>query len=311
MIFNSPIYPIPPSFLPNEELDVDSTVKYLDYLYECGAQTIMSTAGTSQFNLLNLDEVASFNKNLLHFKGKKIIGLPALSFYHLRKEIEEVYNNFTDIYLLLLFPERYYNNNQLVNFFTQLSEVSINPILVHGNIMRKGYGGNYEYDISLFKELSYIRNFIGIKEESSSLNFATNNIQNLDMEIIVAGGSMRRFWSLEPFGATTYLAGVGSFNPEIEEDFFKFYTSGSLNEAKNLIENFETPLFNIFMTEGWHLSMRSSLYQMGFIKGDRQPFVKGDSTSLASINSALKKIFTNDFVKKFSELSFFNLELLA
>lgn len=311
MIFNSPIYPIPPSFLANEELDLNSTVKYLDYLYECGAQTIMSTAGTSQFNLLNLEEVALFNKNLLYFKGKKIIGLPALSFYHLKKEIEQVYNNFTDIHLLLLFPERYYNNSQLVNFFAQLSEISSNPILVHGNIMRKGYGGNYEYDYDLLNELADIKGFVGIKEESSSINFAMNNIQNLDMEIIVAGGSMRRFWSLEPFGATTYLAGVGSFNPKIEEDFFRFYNSGLMNEAKNLIESFETPLFNVFMKEGWHLSMRSSLSQMGFIKGDRQPFVKGDIASINSINTALKKLFTNDFAEKFFELSFFNLEILV
>ena len=310
MIFNSPIYPIPPSFLDNEELELDSTIEYLDYLERHGCQTIMSTAGTSQFNLLSLEEVAKFNKSLCRFNGKKIIGLPPLSQHHLLKEIEEIYNEFTDVFLLLLFPERYYNNSQLINFFTQVAQKSSNPILAHGNIMRKGYGGNYEYDYDLLKELSRIKGFIGIKEESSSINFAMNNIQNLEMEIIVAGGSMRRFWSLEPFGATTYLAGAGSFNPAIEEDFFSFYTEGSLKEAKQIIDKFETPLFNTFMKEGWHLSMRTGLNKMGFIKGNRKPFVEGSSQSIANIELALKKLFSSDFFDKFAELSFFNAELL-
>ena len=71
MIFNSPVYSIPPSFI-NDELELNSTHKYLDYLSEKGAKTIMSTAGTSQFNLLTSTEVDLFNNALLNFKGKKI-----------------------------------------------------------------------------------------------------------------------------------------------------------------------------------------------------------------------------------------------
>ena len=47
---------------------------------------------------------------------------------------------------------------------------------------------------------------------------------------------MKRFWSLEPFGATTYLTGVGSFNPQIEEKFYQLYKNN------NLINTFENPL---------------------------------------------------------------------
>ena len=288
MIFNSPVYPIPPSFK-NEELEFDSTLKYLNYLDSKGAKTIMSTAGTSQYNLLSSEEIRSFNSTLCDFPGKKILGIPPLSLTHVKQEIT-FYNELSNVYLLILFPERYYTNEQIVEYFREICSVSKHPILVHGNSLRKGYGGVYEYDITLLKKLSKIEGFIGMKEESSTLSFSMNNIQDLNLEIIVAGGSMRRFWSLEPFGATTYLAGVGSFNPEIEERFYEFYKEEKFKEAKSTLEKFETPLFNTFMKVGWHASMREALFQMNLMLENRKPFITLDQSKKDLINQALNKI---------------------
>jgi dihydrodipicolinate synthase/N-acetylneuraminate lyase len=291
MIFNSPVYPIPPSFI-NDELELNSTHKYLNYLSEKGAKTIMSTAGTSQFNLLTSTEVDLFNNALLNFKGKKIIGLPAISFYELKQKIRGLnYKNLKDVYLLILFPERYYNDEQIIKFFEEVCNESIYPILAHGNTMRKGMGGEYSYSFNLLKKLSKIKNFIGIKEESPSIDFAQKNLKELDLEIIVAGGSMKRFWSLEPFGATTYLTGVGSFNPTIEENFYNEYTNGSLKMAKEIIKTFETPLFRTFMKVGWHASMREALKNMGFILDNRKPFIILSDDNKEIIKQSLEKLF--------------------
>lgn len=288
MIFDSPVYPIPPSFK-DEELEFNSTLKYLKYLDSKGAKIIMSTAGTSQYNLLSPKEIRNFNVTLCNFPGKKILGIPPLSLTHIKQEIA-FYNELSDVYLLILFPERYYNNEQIVEYFQEICSLSKHPVLVHGNSLRKGYGGTYEYDFSLLKELSKIKGFIGMKEESSTLDFSMNNIQNLNLEIIVAGGSMRRFWSLEPFGATTYLAGVGSFNPEIEEKFYEFYKKGNFKEAKLILETFETPLFNTFMKVGWHASMKEALFQMNLMLENRKPFIILDQSKKDLVNQALNKI---------------------
>ena len=182
MIFNSPVYPIPPSFS-NDELELTSTKSYLEYLYEKGAKTVMSTAGTSQFNLLTSSEIDMFNNTLLNFKGKKIIGLPAVSFYELKHAIRGWNStNYDDVYLLILFPERYYNDEQVIEFFKDVCKESKYPILAHGNTMRKGMGGEYNYSFNLLKKLSKIDNFIGIKEESPSIDFAQKNIKGLNLE---------------------------------------------------------------------------------------------------------------------------------
>lgn len=291
MIFNSPVYPLSPSF-ENEVLETESTLQYMGFLENGGVKTIMTTAGTSQFNLLTPEEVREFNSAAFSFKGNKIIGIPALSLKHLKEEIVW-YNSFNleNTYLLLLFPERYYRDSQILEFFKEACEISKYPILAHGNVMKKGYGGEFIYNYDLIESLSQIDGFIGMKEESPSLDFAIKNLsREFGLEIIVAGGSMRRFWSLEPFGATTYLSGVGSFNPKIEEDFYRSYMSGNTTWAKDIMTEVEKPLFDVFMNIGWHASMRYSLQKMGYIKGNRDPFFRLDENQKEILDKTLAKI---------------------
>jgi dihydrodipicolinate synthase/N-acetylneuraminate lyase len=288
--FNGPVYPISPSFDENEKIEFKSTSKYIDYLSNNGVKIIMTTAGTSQFNLLTNKEIRELNLTVSRFKGQKILGLPQLSTLHLLKEIEYLNNNLDgdDISLLILFPERYYSDDQIVQFFEDVCIVSNFPILVHGNLLKKGMGGTYEYSKPLLSRLSEIDGFIGIKEEASNIMHSTENISK-NLEVIVAGGSMKRFWSLEPHGATTYLVGVGSFNPKWEEQFYNEYYTDMVT-SKNIITQIENPLFKTFMKCGWHLSMRTALKHMGFIKSDRRPFNQPTEKQKQNIINALNKI---------------------
>lgn len=291
MIFNSPVYPLSPSF-ENEVLETESTLRYMGFLENGGVKTIMTTAGTSQFNLLTSEEVREFNSTAFNFNGNKIVGIPAISLKHLKEEIVW-YNSFNleNTYLLLLFPERYYRDSQIIEFFKEACEISNYQILAHGNVMKKGYGGEFIYNYDLIESLSKIDGFIGMKEESPSLDFAIKNLsREFGLEIIVAGGSMRRFWSLEPFGATTYLSGVGSFNPKMEEDFYRSYMSGNTAWAKDIMTEIEKPLFDVFMNIGWHASMRYSLQKMGYIKGNRDPFFRLDENQKEILDKTLVKI---------------------
>jgi dihydrodipicolinate synthase/N-acetylneuraminate lyase len=288
MIFKSPAYPIPPSFK-NKNLELGSTQKYLTYLKDKGAKTVMTTAGTSQFNLLSIEEIREFNKVISTFEGNKILGLPSLSNLHLKNEIKLLNaQNLSNAYILILFPERYYNDEQIILFFKEICNYSDYPILVHGNILKKGFGGNYEYSKPLLESLKNINGFMGMKEEASTLMHSIKNIPD-KLEVIVAGGSMRRFWSLEPHGATTFLSGVGSFNPEYEEQFYTDYHNNPLN-AKNIMNKIETPLFNTFMEIGWHASMREALHQMGFMLDNRDPFIILPPSKKKLITQALNKI---------------------
>lgn len=288
-----PVYPIPPSFN-NEEIEFNRTARYLCHLESNGATRVMTTAGTSQFNLLTLSEIFVLNKTVLkYFSKETILGLPAIDLRRLKLEIIKL-NELKGINtkILILFPERYYNDQQIIDFFSEVCITSDYPVYLHGNILKRGNGGSYEYSNKLLRKLFEIPNFAGMKEEYSSIDLAMKNIADLpvDFDIIVAGGSMRRFWSLYPHGASSFLTGVGSFAPEFSEQFYNSFMEEDYNTCTNIIQNIEKPLFDTFMEIGWHASMRTALQKQGFLIDNRKPFVKLDSESNSKIIEALNKI---------------------
>lgn len=288
-----PVYPIPPSFN-NEEMEFKRTSRYIRHLEESGATRVMTTAGSSQFNLLTLDEIFTLNKTVLRqFSKETILGLPAIDLRRLRLEISKL-NELKGINtkILILFPERYYNDQQIIDFFSEVCRISDYPVYLHGNILKRGNGGSYEYSNTLLRSLFNIPNFAGMKEEYSSIDLAMKNIADLPVEfdIIVAGGSMRRFWSLYPHGASSFLTGLGSFAPEFSEQFYNSFVEGDYSMCTNIIQNLEKPLFDTFMEIGWHASMRTALQKQGFLLENRKPFVELDNESNIKIIEALNKI---------------------
>ena len=275
--FNRPVYPVVPSYFKNEDLDLETTIKYIKYLEDNGANIIMTTAGTSQFNLLSIEEVREINNiTANNFTKTKILGLQTLSSRYLNDEIKylnQQKHKLTSI--MLLFPDRYYHDKEIIEWAYSAADLSIYPVFIHGMFMRNGTGGIYNYSAEIYNELIKHKNIIGTKEETSILSQSfniVNKIEDKNFNIIVAGGSMRRFMFLLSAGAKSFLSGVGSIFPKIAELFFDAYNNNDIKACKNIITEFETPLFNTFMNIGWHPSLREALKLKGLCNYNRKPF---------------------------------------
>jgi len=304
--FKFPVYPVVPSFFKNEDFDAETTIKYIKYLEDSGANIIMTTAGTSQFNLLTIDEIRMLNDIVsTTFYKQKIIGLPALSTRDLKKEIEIINRkDYKNTSIMLLFTERFYHNEEIIDWANSLADLSKYPVFLHGMFMRKGTGGNYNYTAELYNELIKHKNIVGTKEETSELSQAFNivaGIKDYDFNIIVAGGTLRRFMFLNPAGASTFLSGVGSIFPEIEEKFYEAHKNNDIALCKKIIEKYETPLFNVFSGIGWHPSLREALRIKGLCNFDRNPFAvlnKKEKKQIYDIVSNLETKFKSDSLFK-------------
>jgi|LULM01.1.fsa_nt_gb dihydrodipicolinate synthase/N-acetylneuraminate lyase len=267
-ITNGPVFPIPPSYKDTGELDIGSTTDYINFLETGGANTIVTTAGTSQYNLLDEYEIRRLNEiSSAAFSGVKILGLPEFPNTRLAKEIDWLNENIEDdgkTYLMGVYPERYYDDSSIINYFHFIADKSNFPVLFHGRFMRRGNGGLYDFTSSLINKVAIHPNIFGMKEEGSSFNIAYNVCKDIDKDdfaVIVAGGSMRRFNLLKPTGVQTFLSGVGSIFPEIEIDYFNRSVNLEHTMEHFIIEHFENPLFDTFMEIGWHKSMRQALNQ--------------------------------------------------
>ncbi|RLD81489.1 MAG: hypothetical protein DRJ10_06120, partial [Bacteroidetes bacterium] len=153
--------------------------------------------------------------------------------------------------------------------------------------------GTYNYTSGLYNELIKHPNIMGTKEETSDLAQAFNvieGIENSDFNIVVAGGTLRRFMYLNPAGANSFLSGVGSIFPEIEEKFYQAHKKNDIAICKTIIKEYETPLFNAFKNIGWHPSLREALKIKGLCQFDRKPFAQLSNQDKTQIENIVTQI---------------------
>ena len=196
-MYSRTIVAIPASYDEEQNLETYSTTKYLKYLKNEGAACVMSTAGTSHFNVLDIDEIHLFNKTLVEeFDGEKIIGIPALPQIQAKKFIQEAKTYLdTQSHLMGLYPERFYDEATVIEYFTSLREVSELPLYIHAKTIRNGTGGSWNYNSSVINSLLEQNIICGIKEEHPQLINSYDFVSGIDSnaDVIVAGGSMRRY----------------------------------------------------------------------------------------------------------------------
>ncbi len=282
-----PVVAIPPSYNRNEDLETDSTKSYLNYLKENGAECVMTTAGTSQFNLLSTEEVHTLNEAVSSFEGQKILGVPALSLKHTIDFIKRASESYLDenSKLMVLYPDRYYYDDVLEDFIQTITSHTY-EIYLHTPKMRNGIGGDYEYSSMLISNMS-IYGLAGIKEENSSLQQSYDFVRNLpkNLDVIVAGGSMRRFQFLESAGANSFLAGIGNLFPNIENRFL------SSQQDRQQMLDIESKFFDVTSKIGWHPALRTSLREMNLTCFyDREPWPQVSHVDYLELKKVIEEV---------------------
>ena len=291
-IAKSLVVPIPAMYDNYGGINKLSVFNYLKFLEERGVNCVMTTAGTSQFNMLAKREVAKLNYTVAaEGFNSYVLGIPptnTASTIEQIKSLQKMVDKKSNKCVMLLYPERYYDDETIINHFYRCADSSEIPVIIHAMFMRQGNGGWYDYSAELINKLVEHPNIIGIKEETSELGKAYNICNKIDTEeclVIAAGGSMRRFNSLKPTGVQTWLSGVGNMIPEAELSFRKD------TSRLDIIKDFENPMFDVFMRIGWHKAMREAIRQVAascVING--QPFAKITSEEKTQIQNILKEL---------------------
>lgn len=286
---NRPVVAIPPSYDLDERLELASTVSYLKCLHNGGVTSVMTTAGTSQFNLLNVNEIHALNACISeNFEGEAILGIPAASSVEVAKFVQTAQTYINDhTHLMALYPDRFYDQDTIVNYVSSICQSLGDSVYLHAPKMRSGYGGDWNYNADTINKMHDKDLIKGIKEEHSSLADSYNFISHLNdaIDVIVAGGSMRRFSFLESAGANSFLSGVGNLFPEIENKFLEGH------EHRQECLDLETKCFNVFMKYGWHKSLRAALKCMGLTcLNDRQPWPSVNDEELKEISLVIEEM---------------------
>lgn len=257
-MINAPVYPIPPAYA-DGQLNLPEISRYVKYLVDNGAKYLMTTAGTSQFTHLKPTEIVDLNEAVVEASGsaQTIVG--------------DHYVDGAD-YLLLRYStvtDRYTTQSVFHKHFTNAADNASCPVLIHWSPIRIGKPDKYTTPpVKVLAELRDHPNIQGIKEECGTMDdaFEISRLATNDFSVISAGGSMRRFCLTHPAGAQSYLAGIGSLWPRIEELAFIALVHQPTKAVKEWLDGWENSLFDRFHTGGWHPSLVFALDHLGLLR---------------------------------------------
>ncbi|HTF03200.1 MAG TPA: dihydrodipicolinate synthase family protein, partial [Bacteroidia bacterium] len=137
-----PVIPLPTPFNAKYEVDYAALGEYVRFLVNAGIKNVMTTVGTSRFNLLTFEEVKKVNETVVAAAAGKAVTIVAnpqmggvMHAIDFAKHAESIGAD----YFLAYFPERHYGEDNTYSYFKSISdELKKTSVLLHEMPMRNG-----------------------------------------------------------------------------------------------------------------------------------------------------------------------------
>lgn len=291
-----PVCPILTPFTEDgSQVDHDALAKYVSFIAGSGISAIMTTVGTSRFNLLSDAEIRAVNETVTRAADNKclvILAGPMTGNTTTNLEFADHAASQGADAFIAFFPERYYGDEPLLKFYQTLSDSSDVGIMIHEMPMRSGYGGSQQYSIDLLKRLSAMPNVYGIKEECMDAGYAYLLHRALEDDLAIIGaGSMRLYMRDYHAGARAYLVGVGSFFPRVAQSFYNAVTANDMGAAHSIVRTYEEPYFDLAVSLGWHVALKETLDILGLMPGwERDPLPRLTTEQRNSLHAKIEEL---------------------
>ncbi|MCB2141097.1 dihydrodipicolinate synthase family protein [bacterium] len=274
-----PVFPVPIPFNENGSVDLEGLKRYVLFLIDHGASTIMVTAGTSRFDVLTIEEMKTVNQVAAETaEGKAIVIVttptngPTSQAVDFAMHAESVGADA----ILVIFPDRYYTDASVVKFFKDVAGSCSIGIMIHLKAIpagKAGVGPHVQYSLQLVDQITEIENLVGMKEESLDQALSYKYSRNLSDKMVIIGGAggMRDYLTKFNWGQQAYLVGIGNFVPHLEERFYKSLVQGDLDIARKIIFKYEAPFFDVAVGAGWHLALKEAMAFFNLMKPWERP----------------------------------------
>jgi 4-hydroxy-tetrahydrodipicolinate synthase len=292
------VYTIFTPFGPDQNIDYEALDKYITHLYRTGARKFYVMAYNSRYGLLRHAEIMELNahciktvktldKNNLIIVGDPITCSTAETIEFTRHAKEHG----ADL-ASLIFSEKHYCDEQVVEHYAQVGRETGMAILVHEMQFLSGFNGKQmHWPASLFKSLPKVPEIVALKEDAKDFD-VTCTALSLEPRIrIVISGLKGALMKYRPHGVRAYLNGISMLDARIGERFWKAFTAHDDATTTAIIEKLEAPFFTSSAAKfGWHRVNKAFLQAAGFMhRRDRMP--------LMHLNDEEYKLVEADYAK--------------
>jgi dihydrodipicolinate synthase/N-acetylneuraminate lyase len=291
-----PVVPIPTPFKDNEDVDYDVLALYVSFLCSKGIKTVMTTVGTSRFDLLSMNEVKKINETVVKAAKKDTITIVANPSHGSLKDALLFAKHAEDIgadIFLAHFPDRYYGEDVVFDFFATIANSIKIDILIHETPLKNGLGGGCQhYSTDLLARLFEIKNIIGVKEEALDLAYSEKIVKMFSDRVVIigAGGGMSRYLRDYWLGSKAYLSGIANFYPELELEFYEAMQNKNYEKAYKIVHDIEKPFFEATVPMGWHRCLKEALNICGLAPSyERLPMKQISKEHAQTLETVMQK----------------------
>jgi len=275
-----PFYTIFTPFDDKENIDYECLERYLKFLYSQGAKRFYAMAYNSRYSQLSDVEILELNqfcirtlkkldKNNIVIVGDPIHGSTKNSLLF----AEHAKENGADI-ISLIFREKYFEDEQVLDHYEFIGRNADFPILVHEMPFLSGKDGKQmHWPKSLLLALPKIPQIIALKEDAHDFEM-TKIALELEPNIrVIIAGMKKSFLQYKPYGALAYLNGISMIDARIGETFWKAYEGDDKQTLQFILKEIEAPFFEHCAAKfGWHRTNKALLQAAGIMhRRERMP----------------------------------------
>jgi 4-hydroxy-tetrahydrodipicolinate synthase len=278
---SGPVIPLPTPFKKDFSVDLETLASYVDFLIRGGIRNVMTTVGTSRFNLLTEDEVKQVNETVVKAasgRAMTIVANPTTGGTAKAIEFGKHSKAIGADFFLVYYPERFYGDDNTYDFFRAINDSVDISVLLHEMPARNGYGpGNVQYSLELLDRLLALEHIVGVKEEALDADYSNKILERFSGSAVMigAGGGMSRYLQRDhQRGSKAFLGGIGNFYPQLELEFFEAISTGNRAKAEKIVNEIEIPYFKNVVPLGWHPSLKSALALKGLMEEHERPPMK-------------------------------------
>ena len=266
-----PLVPIIPAFGEQEELDLDSTCKWLDWEVEQGIPLFWLT-GSSRYLSLTDEEVYDMTKAVAEVVRGRALLIAATNFHwpvHMcRRYVEFAATHGAEVVTLhMLYGTE---DDSIFEFYRAVAEDSPLPLFAYT------VQGSNCISPKLLKRILDLPQFVGMKNDAGDFyehrDFLWTIKEHGARFTPMTGGSMMSFlWGYD-FGAQAFTSGYGVGAPSIPLQFYQHLIAGRRDEALRIVQEYEEPMLADFADMGGWAALKASMVHRGFYRTWKERF---------------------------------------
>lgn len=286
------------------DIDYDSLINYITYMYNEGAKIFYGMAFNTRYLLMSEDEILKVNeviiKTIKNFNDPEtviIVGDPLdCSTETSIKFAKHAKENGADM-ISLIYRAYLFFDDDVYNHYKMIADAVDIGILVHEMPFMKGIPKHQDgnWSIDLLNRLSDIPSVIAVKEDAKLDDYTKEIVDKISdrVSIVVSGNGLQQ-WSKVSEKCQAWLTGIGNFCPKTEIDFYKYYLEGNKEKCDEIIEKIEKPYFWIKDNLSWHLGIKSTLHILGIMdRQERMPYKALNDEQHEKVVNIMKEISKN------------------